>query len=206
MTNPVRGSRRLNTRKSRAHTLVELVTAMVVGLLAAAATMSIFVASSKMGVEAGYRSRAENEVRIIVDNLTTDVRSAVAIESAFDGCGETFTSNSTTLILKLPAIYPSGVPIDVQSVFDRVIYHSNNGNPPDILRTVCPDISSARQAGSRNLGSSARPQLRISGAYQVQPDALSSSIVHYEFTAARRHGEREYSRPLAGSIRLRNRI
>ncbi len=189
-------------RRDGGLTLVELCIAAAISLIAMVAILSMFIASSKIGVESYLRNRASGEARKVIDRLTTDARSAVGIDSSFGS----YTAGAATLILKVPAVDDDGLPVDMDSKYDRIIYHQDSDNATELKRIVVPDASSARDAETRVIGSSANPRVSVSGTYSVQPDALGAFVIHYEFTSVQSRGDKEYERPLAGSIRLRNKV
>lgn len=189
-------------RHSAGFTLVEVTVAAAISLMAMVAILSMFIASSKMSVESFLRNKASGEARKVIDRLTTDARAAVALESSFGS----YTAGANTLILKVPAIDNSGIPLDMESKYDHIIYHQDGDGATELKRIVSPHASSSRTAENRVIGSSAKPRVTVTGTYSVQPDALGAFVLHYEFTSVQTHGAKEYERPLAGSIRLRNKV
>ena len=186
--------------RSRGYSLMELMIALTASTIVVSATLSMFIAAAKMSVESYLRNRAAMEARSVMDALTTDARVALGIESTFSS----YTASSSTLILKVPAITSAGLPVDIDNKFDRVIYHQSTQNKNQLLRTVIAHADSSRPAGDTIIGSSAKPQIGVDGTYSVQPDALGAYVIHYEFISLQDRGSKQYSKPIAGSIRLRN--
>jgi len=188
-------------RKNAAFTLIEVILASSLSLMTTVVMMSFFIASSKMAVESTLRSRAEMEGRLLRSYLVTDIRSACGIDDSF----KSFTAGPDTLILKLPAVNESNLPIDSSSKFDRIVYHPANKNGTQVMRTIIPDAASSRRAESRAISSSTNRNLNITGMYQALPDARGAYCIYYQFASSQDAGQKTYIAPAAGSVRLRNR-
>jgi len=189
-------------RVSRRHgyTLVEVLIASFISTIVTIAVLSMFIAAAKLSVESFMRNQAAMQARSVMDHLTTDARVAVGVESSYGS----YTASSSTLILKVPAITATGLPVDIDTNFDRIVYHQGAVNKNDLIRTVITDASSARESGDTVVGSSAKPQIGIESTFSVQPDALGAYVIHYEFISVQDRGSKQYTKPIAGSIRLRN--
>jgi len=186
--------------RRRGYTLVEVLIASAISTMVVIATMSMFIAAAKMSIESYMRNQATMQARTVMDRLTTDARSALGVESTYDS----YKASSSTLILKVPAITAAGLPVDIEAKFDRIIYHQGASNKNELIRTVIADSSSSREAGDMVVGSSSKPQIGVDGTYSVQPDALGAYVLHYEFVSVQDRGSKQYTKPIAGSIRLRN--
>lgn len=184
---------RHSTRKG--FSLVEVSIAAAISLFATLAVMSIFIASSKMTVESFVRNKAVMDARLVIDNLTSDVRMATSIETSY----KTYKADKTTLILKLPSINAAGFAIDPDTKFDYIIYRQAGKDPARFIRTVSADASSARTSGDTDMGDSVSP-----GVYAVQPDAVGNFVVYYEFNSVQTRGDKSVKIPAAGAIQLRN--
>ena len=180
---------------ARGLTLVELSISMFINLLGAIAIVSLLLMASKMAAQSYYLNKATMEARLVVDHLTSDARMAVALEESF----ASYTADANTLILKLPSIDENGMPIDAQSVFDRVVYHKAPSSTDKLARTVIPDASSARVGESRVVGESLSP-----GIFAVQPDPIGEFVIYYRFTSTQEWAGNTTVVPIAGSIQLRN--
>jgi len=187
--------------RTRGLTLIEVAIASVISLLATTAVMSVFISSSKMAVDSFMRNRSYTEGRIVTEYLASDIRAAAGIESSYKG----YTASADTLILKLPSIDSNGFPVDINTKFDRVVYHPAKNNRETVVRTVISDSSSSRKSEERAIGSSSDQKIGVKGSYQALPDALGAYVIYYKFTADQTYGSKSYETPLAGSIRLRNR-
>ncbi len=185
-------------RPRKGFSLIEVLIASAISLMATTAVLSIFIAASRMSVEAFFQNQATMQARSVIDTLTRDVRSAVEVETSYGA----FNANSSTLILKLPAIDNNGFPTNVDSNFDRIIYHRDDQER--MIRQVVAHGSSSRESGSRVIGSQARGVVQLAGTYDVLPDAIGAYVIYYKFTAVQSRGEKVFNVPLAGSVRLRN--
>ena len=195
MTSILHNLKSLNHK--RGFTFIELAIAMTISLLATVAIFSTFITTSKMSVQSYMQNKTTMEARIIIDNLTSDVRMAINLESSFDE----FTSGPSTLILKLPSINADGFAIDPKTKFDRVIYHQDQAKPNQIIRTLRAGTGSSRSSESRTIGDSFTP-----GIYTTQPDALGNFVIYYEFTSEQKRGDKIVKVPAAGSVHLRNHV
>lgn len=189
------------TRHSSGFTLIEVSVAAVISFMAISAVFSVFIAASKMTVESFHLNQASMQARIVIDNLTGDIRMATDVLDTFDS----FTADDNTLILKLPAIDANGFPVDIDSKFDHIIYHQDEATNNALVREVIADGSSSRESTEQTIGTSEETGISLSGTYETLPDALGAFVIYYKFTAVQKNGSKNYEMPLAGSIRLRNR-
>lgn len=198
--------------RARGLTLVEVAIAVSIMSVIFIGAIAVFLASAKMQQQNFLYQTVFREARKTADWLTTDAREAVTVEGSFTSGSDSFTSNATTLILRMPRLDSAGAAISNSGGsadhWDRVVYHTDSRNR--VLRSVYPHASSTRLAEkNRVLAQSANRNMSIAGTYATQPDALGAFIIHYEFRAVRNVRQRasntDYRAGVAGSVYLRNR-
>jgi hypothetical protein len=186
--------------------LFEVVISLIITVAVVTGAMSVFVQVAKLQFQLYQHDVVDAEAQKLTDYLTGDIRGASSVESSVTLDGTTYEASSTTLILKLPSIDADGNSIDPDSVFDYIVYDVTTGKNPVMKRIVSCDDSSARPEQSKIIGKSIFPSITLDGTYQEKPDALGAYEVHYEFTSGRTIGGKSFKEPLAGTVRLRNKL
>lgn len=127
-------------------TVLELVIAVAIlgiisGFIATIVIRSGIIFEKQQGtVETGLANR------FTLDEIAANVRTAAQIEESFSSGSESFTTGTTTLILKIPSINADGETIS--GVFDRVVFYFDAGK---IIKKVYPDAQSSRKQTSQIL-------------------------------------------------------
>jgi len=76
--------------------------------------------------------------REVIDVVSKDCRMAVRVMDSYAG----YATTNGSIVFKVPSIDPAGDIIDVNGIFDYIIYRVAGGN---LCRTVIPSASSARE-------------------------------------------------------------
>jgi hypothetical protein len=179
-------------------TLVEAMISASLGAIVALGTISAMVIVQRGTLETFWLNESSRQSRIIADLVAKDLRGAIEIESAFD----TFTAGDDTIILKVPSIDSDENIIDLDTTFDRIIYHPG-GDSSVIVREVHPDANSSRIETHEVIGNIVS-EPTYQGTFATHPNALGAYVVHYQFTASKTIRGKTFKVPVSGSVRLRN--
>lgn len=130
-------------------TLMEVL--VVIGLFA---LVMVFVVGIFIGHnDLYYAQRAEinavGSARHALDDITDEIREAVAVQDSILYQGTTYQTDGDTLVVRLPALDSSGVPI--ASTYDYIIYYLDPGSPAKLRKTTAPNASSFRRAEDQKL-------------------------------------------------------
>lgn len=188
-------------------TLVETVIAVAISSAFVAGALAISVYAQRATVHAVQHNLVERESRYVSDLMTRDLRNAINLQANFSDGTNTWAAGNDTIILRLPAINAQDRAIDIHNIHDHIIY-TNQGTGNVMWRRVRPHAQSTRAVSDRAIGRSVTPDLSLQGTFLVKPDALGAFVVHYQFLARQSLGDRLYlyEKPVAGSVRLRNKL
>lgn len=130
-------------------TLIEIL--VVIGLFALLMLFATGIFLSHNGLY--YAQRAEinavGSARGALDDMTDEIREAIAVETSAVYQSVIYTTDVDTLALRLPAVDASGVPS--AGTYDHVIYYIDSANPKYLRKITAPDAASFRRAEDKKL-------------------------------------------------------
>lgn len=183
-------------------TLVEMMITVVISTALGIGAILCLIAAQKSAATSFRFNQINQEARLVSDTLVHTIRSAVSIEPSY----QSFTTSNDTLILKLPSINADEDAIDIENVFDYIIYHPDNINGTYVIVSeILPSASSIRTAEKKVIGAGISSSA-YTGTFLAKPDALGAYVIHYQLMATRNLKNKTYNFPLSGSVRLRNKF
>lgn len=149
--------------RQSAFTLIELVISMALLGVIMAAVMSIFSTAIRSYAVNSQKSFLQKELNFTIDNIGKDIKQAVEIPANYD---DTFTTNSDTLILALPATESDGDFIYTGGVLEKdyIIYWLSGS---DLKKKVYANALGTRTNSENTILSNVS-----SLVYTYTPDAL----------------------------------
>ena len=198
---PVRSLRLFRGR--RGMTLIEVVFASAISAIISIGAVSVAVYQQRSTMKIYQLNQTGQEARVLGDHLTRDARMAVSLEASY----LTFTAGDDTLILKVPSIDDDENIIDVDSSFDHIVYHLEDGGGPAgmsvLVRDVFPGAGSSRAESTVVIGDFITDSA-VGGTFAVVPDALGVFVIHYQCISGQTLLGRTHETTISGSVRLRN--
>lgn len=195
-------SRRRPVRLRPGFTLTELLVVVVLLSLIVAAVLDLYVKGQAYLSDQGTSADLQQDTRNPLTWLARDIKTAVAVESAWG----LYQTSATTLILRIPSVDAAGRIIDVEADFDRVVYRISGRKLVRIFDAL--DGVSVRQDSSRSLGDhiTAFAVTYYGGQGSVLSSGFSgASAVGVSVSAALKASRRTLGESLGSRFRLRNR-
>ncbi len=178
---------------------------MLIGLavmsILVVALLSLYSKGQEQFMNQNIQSDVLEKSRYPLAWIARDVKSATQVETTWGS----YTTSSNTLILAVPAVDASGLIIDVNSEWDRVIYRLSNQKLQRIYDAK--EGVSARVDGSRNL---ADDVTGLSLTYYDASDAVLSSnfttaaSVKVSLSTGRKGFRRAFQESMNSKFKLRN--
>ena len=183
--------------KQTGFTLVEVVVVVgLVGLLAAFG-VGIFIANNRFYQNQTGEIQAISGTRLIADRINQYARSAVNFEASIVYNSVTYTTNATTVVMKLPAIDASSQII--AGAYDYAIVTRDPNNAQRLMLFISPDAASARLALDSELTD------KLSVVNFTYDDATPSQAVNMTYQVKIDTGGRSPGiEDLRGGVTLRN--
>jgi type II secretory pathway component PulJ len=203
-------------KSSSGFTLIEVLVAFTIYLMVSIAAFSMFIIAAKVDRDIYNESVVDAESRTVENWLVSDLRSAITVETSYTYSGITYQSSNETLILRLPSIDLSGVPININTstpsltTSDVVVYyHDSSKQMHRLLVRNAASWRDGRNTASEDslISKSTSPNLVFTSSFSAAPNILGPIVVHYEFQSIRKsyNGRSDYTVASAGSVYLRNR-
>lgn len=135
--------------REQGFTLIEIM--VVVGLFALLMLFATGIFLSHNGLYFAQRAEinAVGSARHALDDMTDEIREAVAVAVSTDYQSVTYTTDADTLVLRLPATDASGVPLS--GTYDYIVYYIDSGNPQYLRKIAAPNAASFRRVEDKKL-------------------------------------------------------
>lgn len=148
LKNEVSSSRLETMKKEKGTTLVEILIVTVVVVAVGTMLMGIWINNNgvfnKQDALVGEGVSLNDTLRQIDDTI----REAAGVVESYELESKTYTTGDNVLVVKLPALSPSGV---ISNVYDYLVV-SLDSSPATVLRLqLIPDVQSTRQAKNQVL-------------------------------------------------------
>lgn len=136
-------------KRGRGFTIAEIV--VVVGLFALLSVfiVGVYISHNQLFYSQSAEINAVGTARAVMDDLTDNIREAREVATSYIHNLVTYTSDSDTLVLRLPAIDSSGNPI--AAAFDYVIYYIDAADATRLRKIVSVNPLSSRRAEEKLL-------------------------------------------------------
>ncbi|MCJ7681644.1 MAG: prepilin-type N-terminal cleavage/methylation domain-containing protein [Candidatus Aminicenantes bacterium] len=131
-------------------TVIELIMALTIISILMTAVMILYSRSQTLFFNQSQKSDAIFDSRAPLNLIGRDIREALDVLSGpvvIDS--QTYSTSNSCVILKLPSIDADGLIIDIDNVFDTVIYYRHQQYTDRLVRVVDADESSSRYEQSR---------------------------------------------------------
>lgn len=134
----------IHNKMKKGFTLVEIIV-----VFAFVAIISLILANIIIRYT-GFYNRQQAEVsantdnRLILDDIYSVARQSVSVVNSIIVSGQTFTTSTNTLIVKLPSVNSAGEPIT--NTFDHFIFYQDASDQKLFRRRIVPDALSFRPA------------------------------------------------------------
>jgi type II secretory pathway pseudopilin PulG len=127
-------------------TLVELL--IVTGISIVIGGLAIGIIVNNTGFTKDQSSTINSNVSLnnVMSQIQNDIRESAAVATGYPAINPTYTTSTTTLVLKLASLNGNGV---IDNVFDYVIYHQDSQNAKILHRVVVADAQSTRQSSDQ---------------------------------------------------------
>lgn len=173
----------LRQRRSAGLTLME--TIVVIGIMVMVLLLAMQMLVTNYVFYEKTVGRAENEAGAVLaaKNLSQMVWGATAVETSHDFDGETFTTSSAVLVVRIPSIDDSGAA--VAEAYDYIGFGRDGANPTRILAATDANVLSVRQTGRRLVTDH---NVRLDFRYNSPEAAQASRVSAYILNRQVRHG------------------
>jgi hypothetical protein len=125
---------------------------LIESIIALGITVMLLIVLSNLVIQTRHIAALEtNESQLGISSeaalsrINTIVRQAMSVETSY----ASYTSNSSTLIVKLPTIDPSGAILPL--TYDYIIYRQNPADTTELQEIVVADIDSRRTSRTRSI-------------------------------------------------------
>ncbi|MFH1171892.1 MAG: prepilin-type N-terminal cleavage/methylation domain-containing protein [bacterium] len=190
--------RRIFHKKRKGYSLAEtLVSIFIITVIVGVLTSTLLVLLRSFVL---YTTRNEllTDASRVTEQIGSIARPAYGIEASRVISGTTYTSDATSLILKLASINSAGEPIP--SVFDYIVFLRDPNNQSTVLEIVDADPASVRADRSQIIGHNVTD---FALTYK-QATPVTSSNVYATVTVAKKAGNVTPSFSLHVDAKLRN--
>lgn len=131
-------------------TVIEVIMALTLMSILMTAVMVLYSVSQTFFFNQSQKADAVLDSRSPLNLIGRDIRGALEVlpgPVVIDG--QTYSTSGSSIILKVPSIDENGFIIDIESVFDTVIYYRHPQFPDRLVRVIDADESSSRYEQSR---------------------------------------------------------
>lgn len=135
------------TSKKDGFSLTELILAAALFALISLLAGGVYIGQTRLFKTQNTEVELNQDARLILDEITNQVRQSQAVSQTCPGCSE--TSGPNVLILKIPSIDQSGALI--ANTFDYILYKKDASDPKKLIKKTIPDSLSSRPAAEKIL-------------------------------------------------------
>lgn len=186
-------------------TLIELLITITLLSILLISFSSIYISGIKTYREEFAKSQLQTEAQTILDKISTDIKASKTTEAQFtdSSTGLSYTLNSNTLILLLPAIDnrdSNGQNIIYSGnsmLFDRVIYQKNGNS---LTKKVISAPGSAR-LNENNITKTLSPN---NIAFTFTPVTANANQINLTLTFSKKVGNKTLTTTVRGTANFRN--
>jgi len=181
--------------------LLEALIALTILTIMIGAILSFYAKGQQTFINESAQAEAIEQTRYPLAWITRDVKLSTAIEASWGS----YATSADTLILRVPSVNSSGLIIDLETSWDRVIYRIDGNRLVRIVDAL--DGVSARVDRTRVLGDgmASLAFAYYDGGGAVLSTNLNSATSVQPTLTARRHGsQRTFTESLNTKVKLRN--
>ena len=135
-------------RKSSKHregfTLVEVIFAALIGMIALGVVMSLFIGSQKAFYVGNAFLHIHRNARLALDRIIKDAKGATGVVDNWNG----YTTSTDCLVLQVPSIDADGDIIDIDAHHDYIVYrlYSSGDKPAELWRIMNAKTGHSKRA------------------------------------------------------------
>ncbi|MFC2169760.1 PilW family protein [Acidobacteriota bacterium] len=124
---------------------IEILIAVAISALLIVALLSLFMTNQKDFINQGAKAEAINDSRSALTWMTRDIRQAIQVVPTLYSTGNSYATSSNVLVLQMPSVDPAtGNIIDIDAIFDYIIYRQNPERPNVLERIEIPNSSDSK--------------------------------------------------------------
>jgi len=131
-------------RMSAGFTLVEVMFAVVIGLIIMGTIMVLYVKVNHSMIMGVTLAEINSDARLTMDHIVRDVRWATQLEANRSIDGVNYTTGDDELIIEIPSIDVNGK--FILNTYDYVVYALDPSDSTKLRKIVDPDIASSRSS------------------------------------------------------------
>lgn len=188
----------MKNKLKRGFTLIELLLGIAIISILSVVLTTLIIRYGILYERQQIDVAANLDNRFILDDIATRAREAAEVSNSLIVGSDTFTTNSTTIILKVPSLDQNGQ--NISTVFDYVIYYKDATSPDTLRKKVVPDAQSTRQSSSQLLTSALKS---ITFSYNNADPQMASVITVVLETVKTESGQTKEARDTI-QVTLRN--
>ncbi len=181
--------------------VLEALIALTILTVMIGAILSFYAKGQQTFINETAQAEAIEQTRYPLAWITRDVKLSTAIEGSWGG----YNTSSDTLILRIPSVNASGLIIDLETSWDRVIYRIQGNR---LIRVVdALDGVSARVDRTRALADGMASLAFVyydAGGAVLSTNLQTAASVQPALTARRHGSQRTFTESLNTKVKLRN--
>lgn len=132
--------------KSKGFTLIEVLVAMGVSVIAGILILQIFVGNNNLFYDQTSRINQGSGLNNILATVTSDIKMSSAVASGYPPSSPTVLSGQNNLVLQIPSIDSSHSTIP--NTYDYIVISPDPVNPNILRQQIYPDPQSSRNSAN----------------------------------------------------------
>ncbi len=191
-------------KASKGSTLIELLIVIAISALIVVALLSLYSSGQRYFITQSAKADTIEDSRHPLTWITRDIREAAQVVSNYD----TYSTSANCLILQIPSIDETGEIIDIDSIFDYIIYRRSPENPNRLERIIDADDASARIDRTKLMADSVTSltlSFFDSDGADVSANVSESSTIRISLASKKEGLGRIYQETFDTQVKLRNR-
>jgi Tfp pilus assembly major pilin PilA len=127
-------------------TLLEVLIALLISTAISGLLVSILINNSNVYYHESSAVAVNINLNDITAQMGSDIKQSLAVASGYPVASPTYTSNATTLVLKLASLSNTGI---IDNTYDYIVYYKDPTNPAILKRQIFVDPASTRIASTK---------------------------------------------------------